>query len=189
MATERVALANVRISYAFGLWQKSAYEEGGGEKFKVKFGVGHGSAQFAQVEKVLQKIAKEEWAATSGAVLKSLQNNNQKFCWIDGGNTPDKEGHAGNMILSASSKVRPTVVGIDGVTPLSEDDGVIYSGCYVNALLEFRTMDHNKFGKGIFCTLRGVQFFAKGDAFSGGAAPAAVGEFANLSTAEDDPTA
>jgi hypothetical protein len=191
MAQERFTLSNVRIAYAFGLFDKSAYEEGGEEKFKVKLIVPPNHKQRAAIDAVFAKLAKEEWAAQGPMVLKSLNNNVQKFCFIDGDNYPDTDGFPGNMIVSTSSKTRPTVVDRDGKTPVTKDDGIVYGGCYVNALLEFRTMDHKKFGKGLYCSLRGVQKFNDGDAFSSGAPPAKPSEFADLSTEEtaDDPTA
>lgn len=43
---------------------------------------------------------------------------------------------------------------------------VPYSGCFVNASIEFWAQDGDN--AGIRCSLRGVQFFADGDSFAGG---------------------
>lgn len=186
MATARLKLVKLRLCFAPGLWTADNYQGEGEKKFKVKLIVEPGSQAFNDINATIQKIAKEEWKEKGPAVVKGLANNKQKFCWIDGDNNAATEGMAGNWVLSVSNKVRPTVVAADGETPVSQEDGIVYSGCYVVALVEFRTQDHAKFGKGIHCTIRGVQFHSKGDAFSGGPPPAAAGEFDNLSTADDD---
>ena len=68
-------------------------------------------------------------------------------------------------------------------SPLTEADGVIYAGCYVNASIEFWAQDNN-FGKRINAQLRGVQFNGDGDAFSAGR-PADADEFEEVSSGTD----
>jgi Protein of unknown function (DUF2815) len=190
MATERFTLKDVRIAFAPGLFRSTDYQGDGKFKYKVKFILAPNHPQFKPLESLFQKLAKEEWKDKGPAVLKGLQNNSQKYCFIDGDNYSETEGMPGNFVLAASNRVRPTAMASDGVTQVTEDDGVIFSGCRVNALLEFRTMSDNKHGKGLFCTVRGVQHYKDADAFSGGPPPADMSEFANLSTeSEDDPTA
>lgn len=190
MATERYALKDIRIAFAPGLFKSADYQGDGKFKYKVKFILTPNHPQLKALEAIFQKLAKEEWKDKGAAVLKGLQNNSQKFCLIDGDNYPETEGMPGNMVLLANNRTRPTVMAEDGVTQVAEGDGIVYSGARVNALLEFRTMSDNKFGKGLFCTVRGVQKYKDADAFSGGPPPADISEFENLSTeSEDDPTA
>ena len=63
-------------------------------------------------------------------------------------------------------------------SPLTETDGRPYSGCYVVAIVELWAQD-NSWGKRVNATLKGVQFFADGEAFSGGT-PASAGDFDDL---------
>lgn len=182
----RMVINNARICFAKGLWNAEDYEGNGDFKFKVKILLDRNNKQMPDIRKIFQKMAAERWKDKGGAVLKSIENNNQKFCLIDGDNKTDVEGMEGMWIISTSSKVRPSVKNRDGVTDVAEADGVIYSGCYVNLHVEFRTMDHPKFGKGLFCTLRGAQFFRDGDAFSGAPKPASDSEFADLSVEDDE---
>ena len=49
-------------------------------------------------------------------------------------------------------------------------EGRIYSGCFVNATVEIWAQD-NKNGKGLRCTLLGIQRVRDGDAFGGGSRP------------------
>ncbi len=67
---------------------------------------------------------------------------------------------------------------------MAEEDGVIYAGCYVNASIEIWAQD-NQYGKAIRATLRGVQFFRDGDAFTANNV-AAADEFDDLSVDGDD---
>ena len=69
---------------------------------------------------------------------------------------------------------------------MTADDGIVYSGCYVNASIDIYAFDN--VGKGNSAGLRGVQFLRKGDAFGGGAA-ADESEFDEIGVAEDDLTA
>jgi hypothetical protein len=50
-------------------------------------------------------------------------------------------------------------------------------------------MNHPEYGKGVFCTVRGVQKYKDADAFSGGPSPASVDEFENLSTENEEESA
>ena len=66
--------------------------------------------------------------------------------------------------------------GIDGLT---EADGLVYSGCYVNARVELWVQD-NANGKRINAKLLGIQFVRDGDAFGAGSAPAKPTDFSDL---------
>ena len=86
------------------------------------------------------------------------------------------------VAVSAKSKTRPLVIDTDK-TPLAEEDGKPYVGCYVNAIIEFFGYDNS--GKGVSATLKGVQFVRDGDAFSA-VAPASEDDFDDLSDGADD---
>lgn len=68
-----------------------------------------------------------------------------------------------NMFISSSSDTRPHVVARDQ-SPLQEDDGIPYAGCYVNAAVRL-WVQNNKHGKRVNCELLGVQFVKDGEAF------------------------
>jgi hypothetical protein len=79
--------------------------------------------------------------------------------------------------VSARSATRPLVIDKDK-SPLTEQDGKPYAGCFVNASVELWPQDNN-YGKRVNASLRGVQFFRDGDAFAGGGA-ASEDEFDDL---------
>ncbi len=82
------------------------------------------------------------------------------------GDDLDKDFYVGKMTIKASTKKRPLVLNRDK-TPLTEEDGVIYAGCHVNAIISLWAQDNN-FGKRINGTLEGVMFAGHGEPLSSG---------------------
>ncbi|MEX3629075.1 MAG: ssDNA-binding protein [Burkholderia sp.] len=172
-----VKLKDVRLSFP-DLFEAVQYEGKGPFNYRATFLQPKGQAVYAQQDdkswkpstmaKVIAQVAKDKWGAKAEAVLKSIANNNQKLCWIDGA-SKEYDGYDGNFYLSASrgqDKGRPLIVNHDKA-PLTAADGKPYAGCYVIGTVEIWAQD-NSFGKGIRATLRGVQFLRDGDAFSAG---------------------
>ena len=60
-------------------------------------------------------------------------------------------------------KKRPTLVNRDK-TPIVEEDGILYSGCYVNASIDVWVMD-NSYGKKVLASLNAIQFVKDGEPF------------------------
>ena len=109
-------------------------------------------------------------------------------CFFVDGDTKAYNGYAGNWAVTATRNQdngAPLVVGRGGKTDIiSESDGTIYSGCYVNGTIEIWAQD-NSFGKAIRATLVNVQFVKNGESF-GGAAPATAANLGDLSFEEED---
>ena len=135
-----------------------------------------------QLKALIQKVAKEKWKDKAATVLKQLVAAD-KVCLHDGDTKAEYDGFPGNFFISTSSKVRPLVIDRDR-TPLSEEDGKPYSGCYVNLKLDVWAQD-NKWGKRINAQLQGVQFVRDGEPFAGGGRPADVDEFAELEAVDE----
>lgn len=172
----RVMLRNVRLAFP-ALFEPSSYGEGDPAYSATLI---MDPAQAEVVDKAIAGVARDKWGAKADAQLKALRAAG-KVCLRDGDEKADYDGFEGMMFIAARSRTRPTVV--DGQRqPLTQSDGRIYAGCYVNASLEIWAQD-NAFGKRINCTLRGVQFVRDGEAFGGGR-PASADEFDELE-AED----
>jgi len=170
-----VKLENVRLSFPH-LFTAHAMEEGQEAKFSATFLMDaekHASI-IAKVEKLIDRLALDYWK----------KKINFKSCLRDGNDKPDIEGYGdGVMFISASRKTRPAVVDRQ-VNPVTEEDGVVYAGCYVNATIRLWVQD-NKFGKRVNAELRAVQFVKDGESF--GAAPVnAEDEFDALEEKLDD---
>ena len=139
------------------------------------------TAQLGKVKDAIMQVAKARWGEKAPQVLSTLYRDD-RLCLKDG-DKKDYEGYAGNMYIRASNKVRPLVLNRDK-TPLTEQDGVIYSGCYVEVIMSFWAQD-NKWGKRVNANLRGVRFHSDGEAFSGGGT-ASVDEFGDEEGASPD---
>lgn len=89
------------------------------------------------------------------------------------------------LLVKASNKVRPTVVHKDK-SKLDAEDGVVYSGCYVNAVLSIWIQNSDEYGNRINCELQGLQFSADGESFGGGGTTASDDDFDDDFEDEDD---
>lgn len=174
MPEEIVKLQNVRLSFP-ALWKPKAFEAGQIPKYHASFILDpeDNAADIARVRKALANVAKQEWPT---GVPKSV-----KSCLRDG-NEKEYAGYEGKLFLNASNSARPRVVDRAN-RPLTEEDGVLYSGCFVNASIAIWSQNNN-FGKRLNASLRGVQFVADGERFGGGGV-ASEDEFDVLEPAGD----
>jgi hypothetical protein len=114
--------------------------------------------------------------------LKKLKNSG-KVCYLEG--DEDREEYADKMVLKASNVQRVKVKDRSGQEELTAEDGVIYSGCFVSQIVDIWAQD-NDFGRRINASLKGMQFWKDGEAFTGGGI-AQDEDFEDLSDgAEDD---
>lgn len=139
-------------------------------------------SQIAKIRAVIQEVAKERWKDKAPAILRNLIAEN-KINLRDGDNK-DYDGYEGMMYVTARNSVRPTVVDRK-CAPVAEEDGIVYSGCYIVARVEFWAQD-NKQGKRINGKLLGIQFVKDGDRFGAGSGPAKASDFEVLDDEEDD---
>ena len=158
-----IKLKNVRGSF-LDIFVPKPFKPGDTPKYKAAFLIPKGSALDKEIEKSILEAAGEKFTpAKAAAIIKSIRNNPNKFCYQDG-DTKDYDGYAGMMALTAGSVTRPLVLDRDK-TPLTIADGRPYSGCYVNGNIEF--FGYNNSGNGISASLIGIQFYKDSDPFSG----------------------
>ena len=156
----KLTLKNVRLAFPTLFQADPAFG-----KFGAQFIIDPKNPCIKQVAKAIEQVAKDKWGAKAETTLKAIKSGN-KCCFYDGDSKGDYDGFAGNMALSATNKTRPTTVNKDR-SQVTEADGIIYGGCYVNAIVEIWAQD-NQYGKRINASLGGVQFVKDGEAFSGG---------------------
>lgn len=178
----RILIKNVRIAFP-NLFEPSTVAGEGEPRYGAAFILAADHPQLKEIEAKIKAIAIDKWKDKGDAVLKGLEKTD-KVALHDGDTKPGYDGFSGNMFISASAKTsaRPTVINKDK-TPLTDRDGVVYAGCYVNASIDFWAQD-NAYGKRINAQLRGVQFAKDGDAFSAGR-PADADEFEDMSDGAD----
>ncbi len=158
-----IMLTNVRASYlhVFKAFASNKTNEDG-QKSKPKF---RGTfilpkkthkSQIEEIDTAIEEMIEEAW----GERPKKLTDD--RICFKDG-DDEDAEEYAKAMIITASNSKRPQIRDRDK-SPLAEEDGKPYSGCYVNVLVRLWVQD-NEFGKRINASLEIVQFYKDGAAF------------------------
>ena len=177
----KITLTDVRISFTQNLFKAGSFQPEQTPKYGSTFIFEPGSENEKALKKAMLEAAEAKFPGKGQANIKQL-NASGKVCLRSGDEKSNYEGFEGKMFIAASSKKRPTVVDRDR-SPLTEDDGRVYPGCYVNAILEIWAMD-NQYGKRINAELTGVQFVRDGEPLGGGAAPATADDFPAL---EDEP--
>jgi hypothetical protein len=183
----RLSISNARLAWP-DLWKPKPGKDGGKAKYGANLIIDPKNPAVAELNAAFEAVAKEKWGTNAPAILNALRKQD-KLALHDGDTKVEYDGFAGNLFVSARSDTRPTVIDRQR-NPVSESDGKIYSGCYVNANIELWAQDHKEFGKRINAQLRGVQFVRDGDAFAAGSAADAE-EFADLGDQGDgtDPLA
>ena len=152
----KVLLKNVRLSFP-SLFATEVY---GGEdtgKYAATFLIPKSDTKtVATIEQACKQALIEKYG--EGKIPKGF-----KLPLVDG---DDKEyqGYADHVCIKASTKKRPTLVNRDK-TPIVEEDGILYGGCYVNASIDVWVMD-NSYGKKVLVSLNAIQFVKDGEAFA-----------------------
>lgn len=182
----KVKLTNVRLAFP-QLFEAKAVNGEGEPRFGAAFVIEPKSENAKLLANALTSVANEKWTKQGPSILSDLKRKG-RVCYIEGPKTSGTgevyEGFEDKHSLQSSSKVRPLALNKDK-TPLTEKDGVIYAGCFIDAIVEVWAQD-NQFGKRINAQLKGVQFRGDGDAFSGGGKPASADEFEDLSATTSD---
>jgi hypothetical protein len=155
----KFTLKNVRLSFP-SLFQKAVFN-GTETKFEATFLLNKEdhADMIKQIQAEIARMVKED--------LKGAKLGADKICLRDGDDT-SYDGYGGCMSIKASNSKRPLCIDRDK-TPLAENDGKPYSGCYVNGIIELWAQN-NEYGKRINANLLGVQFYGDGEPFASGAA-------------------
>lgn len=161
--SKRIKLNNVRLSYA-NVFEARAMQEGQEPKYSAQIIISKDHPQIKELKKAIYEVAKDKFP-------KLVKDNKipakLKTPLRDGDEERDDEPevYGGMYFFNASNKKRPTVVDRDK-TPLTEDDKVIYSGCYCNVIVDVYGFD-TAGNKGVAAALCGVQFKKDGEALGG----------------------
>ncbi|MEI6282946.1 MAG: ssDNA-binding protein [Alphaproteobacteria bacterium] len=180
----KLLIKNVRLAFP-ALFQPQAFGDGE-PAYSAKFIIDPKSPEAGLVRDALTVAATEKWGAKAEAVLKSLKAD-KKVCFVEAPylnkNGDAYDGFEDKFYLSSrNSDLKPSTFSASG-QPVSAEDGVIYSGCFVDASVEIYAQD-NKWGRRINCSLRGVRFANPGNSFGGGTV-ASASEFGPVSDFED----
>lgn len=170
LAPNQVLLRNVRQSF-FDYFEPKAFKEKSPEMFRGTFLIEPDSDNAKAIEAAIDHVGNDKFKKLWSKKKASFEGSAQQYPYHDG-NKKTYAGYEDMMSLTAVRKAKdgkPVIVNRDK-TPLG-DDGTLYSGCYVNAKVEFWAQDGEN--PGIRCALLSVQFWAHGDRFGGGSKPTA----------------
>lgn len=181
----QVVLKNVRLAFPALFEPRSL--EGGAARYSAVFIIDPDSENAKAVDAAMKEAAKAKWGDKAPVVYKRLLTDKRVCLRTEPRTNKDGEVYDGfedKYSLSASNKVRPTVVDRDR-SPLTEADGKPYGGCYVNAIVDIYAQDHKDptIGRRINASLMGVQFVKDGESFG---APRVAKEDAFDMLAEDE---
>ena len=171
----KMMLKNVRLSFP-SLFKRAVFD-GVETKYEATFLVDKDkqSDTVDQINNAIDKFLAEKFD-------KKMPKGIKRTVFVDG---DDKEydGYENQMAFKGSNSKRPTVIDRDK-TPLTEEDGVLYAGCYVNAVVDLWYSDHPKGGKQVLGNVLGVQFVKDGEAFGADTA-AGIDEFDEIDDEDD----
>jgi hypothetical protein len=185
--SKKVMLRNVRLSYEH-IFKASAIEEGQEPKYSATFIIPKDHQDLPAVKRAFFEAGQESFAADFGKAgswprgytcsLKDADKDINSMGEILAEKNP---AYKGCYILEANSTRRPVVLN-RAKAAVTEEDGLIYSGCYVNASLAAAGYTFGKTKKGVKAYLNGVQFVKDGERFGADA----TDDFDALDGDEDD---
>ena len=191
LAENEMILKNVRIT-TFGqqtIWDAKPFTGGKDPTpyYSLNAILPKNHPQVKEVEAHMLKAAITKFGATKGpAVLKAAKLIG-KVPMRDGDIKAEYDGFEENLFISARSKDRPSV--FDNLrNPVARGDAnAPYDGCYADIKISFYGYDTGNNGVG--AGLKGVQFRANGDRFSGAGKPAEAEDFDEIAAPDstDDP--
>ena len=172
--SKKIVLRNVRLSYEH-IFNPSKFDENQDPKYNATFIIPKGHADVPALKKAFHEAGAEkyptafngnEWPRGYTCALKDAD----KDVGMDGIVLAEKNPeYTGCYVLRADSTRRPVILDRKKAA-VTEEDGLIYSGCYINASLAAGAYEFGKMTKGVKCYLNGVQFVKDGERFGTDAA-------------------
>ena len=184
--SKKIMLRNVRLSYEH-IFTPSKFDENQDAKYSATFIIPKDHPDLLSIKRAMFDAGVESFAAEfSGNAwprgftcsLKDADKDVNASGEILAERNPAYEGC---YILEANSTRRPVTLNRNK-SAVTEDDGIIYAGCYVNASLAAAGYTYGKVKKGVKCYLNGVQFVKDGERFGADA----TSDFDSLDGDEDD---
>ena len=185
--SKKVMLRNVRLSYEH-IFQPSAMDDNSTPKYSAELLIPKDLPDLPAVRRALFEAGQEKFGSTFApgkpwpmgytCALKDADKD------VDGSGVLLAEKNPaskGCYILKAQSTRRPVTLG-RRKEALTEADGVIYSGCYINVSAAAAGYEFGKIKKGVTCYLNGVQFVQDGERFGSDA----TSDFDELDGGADD---
>ena len=167
--SKKIMLRNVRLSYEH-IFTPTKFDDTQEAKYSATFIIPKDHADLPAMKRAMMEAGAETFASDfTGKGWPKGYTCSLKDADVDTNGLGEvlaekNAAYAGCYILEANSTRRPVAVNRDK-SAVTEDDGIIYSGCYVNASLAAAGYTFGKMKKGVKCYLNGVQFVKDGDRF------------------------
>lgn len=167
--SKKIVLRNVRLSYEH-IFTPSKFDDNQDAKYSATFIIPKDHADLPAAKRAMMEAGQEsfpsdfkgtEWPKGYTCSLRDADVATDSTGTILSEKNP---AYKGCYIIDANSVNRPLVINRNKAA-LTEADGIVYSGCYVNASLNAAGYTYGKVQKGIKCYLNGVQFVADGERF------------------------
>jgi len=182
MSNGKLEMIDVRLSFP-KVWKAVSFEEGQAPKYEASFlldptNPAH-KATIKEIKTEANRLCIEKWGPNWSTEDHKDEVKLKGKCFGTAADLDEVyDGYTDAFWVRTSKKAedgRVLIVDRD-FSPLTEEDGKIYAGCYVTATFSMWCQD-NKFGKRINGQLRAIKFHRDGDAFSAGEIPDAENEF------------
>jgi hypothetical protein len=172
-----IIIRNVRLSFP-DLFFPVEFKKGDGKpRWNASFLVKPGSEADKSIRAAIEAEAKNEWGAKAADMLKSMEGQTNKHCYLSG-DTKSYDGYAGMMVLAShrAAKLKSgapntppivldSIAGADGKPArLTAESGRPYGGCYVDARVSIYCQKGEN--PGVRSSFSVVQYVGKGEAFS-----------------------
>lgn len=154
----KIKLKDVRISFAHGIF-KAQKTQNGDEKFSATFLFKKDSDAHKLVEATIEQVGSEQFKKDWPSIKKQKAAKDKLV--VHKGDDSKYEEYADQLYVLAYNKTRPDVRDRDA-SVLAESDGKIFSGCYVDAIIDIGAYESKTYGPQISVTLLGVQFRREG---------------------------
>ncbi len=168
--SKKIILRNVRLSYEH-IFTPTKFDDNQDQaKYSATFIIPKDHEDLPALKRALFEAGQEEfpadfkpgnWPKGYTCGLKDADKDTDSNDEILAEKNPD---YKGCYIIEANSVQRPVAVNRKKAA-VTEADGIIYSGCYVNASLGIAGYTYGKVKKGVKAYLNGVQFVADGERF------------------------
>lgn len=184
--SKKVMIRNARLSYEH-IFTPSAFSNSQEPKYSATLIIPKDHPDVPALRRALFEAGQEKyptaftgtaWPRGYTCALKDADKDEDSEGVILSEKNPE---YAGCYVLKADSTRRPVVVDRKKAA-VTEADGVIYSGCYINASIAAAGYEYEKVKKGVKCYLNGVQFVQDGERFGSDA----LSDFDDLDGGEDD---
>lgn len=168
--SKKFILRNVRLSYEHVFTPTKFDDNQETAKYSATFIIPKDHADLPALKRTLFEAGQEEfpadfkpgsWPKGYTCGLKDADKDVDSNGDVLAEKNPD---YKGCYIIEANSVNRPITVNRNK-SAVTEADGIIYSGCYVNASLGIAGYTYGKVKKGVKAYLNGVQFVADGERF------------------------